>query len=361
MGIEIDFLPVGLESKSGDAIALRYGDLHGSRDNQTIVVFDGGFSDDGAALVKHIKDYYGTDRVDIVISTHPDHDHVAGLSTVLEELTVGELWLHQPWRHSVEMSNAHKSAIARTRLSEVAKASLQDAEDLEQIAARRGITVREPFAGLATADGALTILGPSQSYYEELLPAIDADSRQAAAASLAEIIKRAAKAAVSWVGETLHIETLTDEGSTSPTNNTSVITRVVVDGRTHVLTGDAGMPAIEKALNALEADGFTAGSASFVQVPHHGSRRNIGPTVLDRLLGAKGQSESRGTAFVSAAVKGEPKHPSKKVVNAFTRRGYKVVATQGASKVHHHDAPNRPTWVTADPLPFYDQVEDDED
>ncbi|MBF4307570.1 MBL fold metallo-hydrolase, partial [Vibrio anguillarum] len=43
MGYEIDFLGVGEESKSGDAIALRYGNLHGHRDEQTVVVIDGGF------------------------------------------------------------------------------------------------------------------------------------------------------------------------------------------------------------------------------------------------------------------------------------------------------------------------------
>jgi hypothetical protein len=31
MGYEIDFLGVGEESKSGDAIAIRFGNLHGAR------------------------------------------------------------------------------------------------------------------------------------------------------------------------------------------------------------------------------------------------------------------------------------------------------------------------------------------
>jgi hypothetical protein len=60
MGYEIDFLPVGEESKGGDAIALRYGNLYGSRDEQTVIIVDGGYTDDGEALVKHIVDYYGT-------------------------------------------------------------------------------------------------------------------------------------------------------------------------------------------------------------------------------------------------------------------------------------------------------------
>ena len=37
MGFEIDLLPVGNESKGGDAIALRYGNLDGHRDEQTVI------------------------------------------------------------------------------------------------------------------------------------------------------------------------------------------------------------------------------------------------------------------------------------------------------------------------------------
>ena len=47
MGYEIDFLPVGDGARSGDAIALRYGNLEGTRAEQTVVVIDGGFTDDG--------------------------------------------------------------------------------------------------------------------------------------------------------------------------------------------------------------------------------------------------------------------------------------------------------------------------
>lgn len=59
MGYEIDFLPVGDNSKSGDAIALRYGNLYGSRAEQRVVVVDGGFTDDGEALVNHIRTSWG--------------------------------------------------------------------------------------------------------------------------------------------------------------------------------------------------------------------------------------------------------------------------------------------------------------
>lgn len=358
MGIEIDFLPVGEESKSGDAIAFRYGNLHGSRSEQTVAVVDGGFSDNGEDLARLLADHYGTNHVDIAIVTHPDQDHVSGLKTLLDKVTIGELWMHLPWNHSSEMAVAQKSAYARERLSDIAKASLQGAQDLESIARAKGIPIVEPFTGLASRDGVVTIVGPSTSYYEEILPDVETYKGDAA---IAAFLKAAVEATTSWLDESLHIETLTDLGGTSPINNTSAITLIKLGDDRYLLTGDAGMPALEQALDSMEADGFMAGAAKFVQVPHHGSRRNVGPTVLNRLLGEKGQSETHSVAFVSVAKNGAPKHPSKKVTNAFRRRGYDVKQTAGQAWRHQKDAPQRAGYSPGPSVPFHDKVEDDED
>jgi beta-lactamase superfamily II metal-dependent hydrolase len=98
----------------------------------------------------------------------------------------------------------------------------------------------------------------------------------------------------------------------------------------------------------------------YIQVPHHGSKRNVGPTVLDRILGPKKAQEAFDkTAFVSAAKDGEPKHPARKVVNAFQRRGAKVFATKGSGLYQHSkDLPLRAGWRTATNLAFYEQVDE---
>jgi beta-lactamase superfamily II metal-dependent hydrolase len=83
MGYEIDFLPVGDGSSGGDAIALRYGNLHGSRSEQMIIVIDGGYSTTGQKLVEHVQQFYHAEYVDLIISTHPDQDHIGGLEVVL--------------------------------------------------------------------------------------------------------------------------------------------------------------------------------------------------------------------------------------------------------------------------------------
>ena len=92
-GYEIDFIPVGEGEKKGDAIAMRI-----TKNGKTeIYVIDGGTKTSGNALVQHVRDYYGTNQVDYLISTHPDIDHISGLKVILEELEVRELWMHKPW------------------------------------------------------------------------------------------------------------------------------------------------------------------------------------------------------------------------------------------------------------------------
>jgi beta-lactamase superfamily II metal-dependent hydrolase len=346
---EIEFLPVGDGSKGGDAIALRYGNLSGSRADQTVMVVDGGYTDDGEALVEHIKRYYGTSKVDLVVSTHPDQDHITGLKVVLEELEVSTLLMHQPWNHSQRVSAARKTAFRSQGLVERVEKSLEAASELEAIATRKGVRIVEPFRGVKTTSGALRILGPSREYYEELMAA-EVQAPPTAAKS----------GAVSLLAEDLKTETLRDDGETTPTNNSSAICLLTIDGKQLLLTGDAGIPALEQAMAVLEGEGFQPGSLRFVQVPHHGSRRNVGPSILDRMLGPKRQTARQNSAFASVPKKNpEHKFPAKKVTNAFYRRAYNVYVTQGNTIRHHYNAPEREGWTTLTPLTFYEKVEED--
>lgn len=50
-----------------------------------------------------------------------------------------------------------------------------------------------------------------------------------------------------------------------------------------LFTGDAGKDALSEALNYWESCGYEASAFSVVQLPHHGSRKNIDPGILSRL------------------------------------------------------------------------------
>ncbi|MEU9570909.1 hypothetical protein AB0D62_13615 [Streptomyces massasporeus] len=361
MGYEIDFLPVGDESSGGDAIALRYGNLYGSRSEQTVIVIDGGYLKAGEALVEHIRKHYNTGIVDLVVSTHPDQDHISGLRVVLEELTVKKLLMHLPWNHSSDMARAKMilSLNARALKTEL-RDSLQGATDLEEVAKAQGVPIEEPFLDWTSDDGVFRVLGPTEDYYRELLAEIvEPDSEAAARASWETLVH---KLLAGTSHEDLDTETLRENGETSAKNNTSTICLLEVDGRKLLFTGDAGIPALGQALGILEAEGFEPGDLRFVQVPHHGSRRNVSPSILNRLLGPKGQMTVIGTAFASVPKKNpEHKHPAKKTTNAFCRRGYPVHLTQGVSKWSYFDAPDREGYSTSTPEPLHTSVEDNGD
>jgi beta-lactamase superfamily II metal-dependent hydrolase len=134
-----------------------------------------------------------------------------------------------------------------------------------------------------------------------------------------------------------------------------------VDGRQLLFTGDAGVPALTAAADFAALNGISLKNIKFFHVPHHGSRRNLGPTILNRIFGnARAQDAQDWTAGVSAAKDGAPKHPHKKVTNALKRRGAAVHVTAGQSICYRHEAPQRSGWIGLSPLPFYAQVENDD-
>ncbi len=79
MSFEVDIRAVGESTTSGDAIAIRYGTFNGNPSAQRVVVIDGGFEDNGEDLIRLITNVYNTNRVDLMISTHPHDDHLIGL------------------------------------------------------------------------------------------------------------------------------------------------------------------------------------------------------------------------------------------------------------------------------------------
>jgi beta-lactamase superfamily II metal-dependent hydrolase len=365
--LEVDFLPVGDGHKGGDAIAVRFGDLTGRRDAQFVMVIDGGTQDSGAALVDHVRKYYGTEQVDLAVSTHPDADHASGLKVVLEKLDVKRLWIHRPWEHASNIHELFRSArLTNTSLERYIRKSLTNAHDLEDVADKRGIPIDEPFSNeaLPFRDIGIFVLGPSKHFYEDLLPNFRSTPEAKAAEDDSFLLKliEAAKSGAKQLLESWGIETLSDpeENATSAENNSSVVLLLKVGGKALLFTGDAGVPALELAADHADALGVSLQAASFIQIPHHGSRRNVGPSILNRIIGPKLSEGSfpKVTAFVSCCKDGNPKHPAKKVTNAFQRRGANVIATRGNSIRHGHNAPDRPGWGPASPVPFYSEVDE---
>jgi len=360
-GYEVDFLPVGEGERCGDAIALRFGRLHANPPQQTVVIIDGGFKDSDAAMVQHIQDFYKTRNVDAVIATHPDNDHVSGLETVLSGLTVANLVMHLPWNHTESTSNLFEdSRVTDEGVKRALRESLEGARSLEKLARQKGIRIVEPFWGVTGFGNVMRVLGPTETFYKSLLPGYRGtpEAKQASGYTLAQFIKEA-KAAIKKVAETWGFETLDDTGETSAENNSSAIILFTFEEESLLFTGDAGIPALSEAVERLRADGFDFSTLKFIQVPHHGSQRNIGPTLLNTLIGPRlVQPTTTKTALASVAPDGGPRHPAKKIANAFRRRGAPVHVTAGKCKTYSRNAPSRDNWGSSMALPFYNEVEE---
>lgn len=363
IGFEIDFLPVGSGDRSGDAIAIRYG----TTGNYKVLVYDGGTKESGQALVDHIKRYYGTSKVDYVVNSHPDADHASGLSVVLENMEVGELWMHQPWNYSEVILDYFKDGrITDNSLADRLKEKMSAAYALEQLAEEKGIPVYEPYQGASIGD--FVVLSPESNWYvHELIAEFSKSPEQKKIESAAvglegifESVTKAVSAAIAWVTEHWGVETLRSDVRTSAENESSVVLFGQIGEKGILLTGDAGIRALDATVKYAESKNVSLpNNLHFIQVPHHGSRNNVSSEILDRLVGPRKANDdgiSPKTAYVSAS-KESNTHPRTVVTNAFIRRGAKVVPTKGQSKRYRHNMPARKGWVPVTPLKFSSQVE----
>ena len=368
MNYEIDFLPVGDGSRSGDAICLRYS--YDAGNSWQVGVIDGGTKNSGEELCKHIREYYKTETVNFLISTHPDQDHASGLTTVLEQITVEKVIMHCPWDYIDHIFEAvNDGRVTKESLRRRLIEGHPYAYELYETALTLGIQIYHPFSDNNNYGvPGLSIIGPSADFYLKQLIDFrsinDITEDQDQDINLIDELAKAIRKTVNWISETWNEEKLVDPeaDATSAENSSSVISYFDLDGHRFLFTADAGVAALHHAADKMESLGLPLRSFKFVQAPHHGSKRNIGPTVLNRLIGepALFGTETNYTTYISAAVEGEPKHPNKRVVNAFIRRGGKVIATQGTAKcLSPGGAPDR-GWGNAEPLPFYSAVEDDD-
>lgn len=360
---QIHFLAVGDASKAGDAIIVRYG----GGMYPSIMIIDGGHAETGEKIVEQLRRQFGQQPVvEHALLTHSDGDHASGLRTVLKEVSVRNLWLHIPWLLAEEARHLFKDKRWTTEgLREAIRREFDVISEIVDLAVKQGTTLHYPFAG--TAVGPFRILSPTRHVYRHLLPQFertpdpDVDAIKAAQfwlgkRTLAQRMADAARAAVqSWTTETWEHERLRNGGITSASNETSVVLYGATEHGPVLLTADTGNWGLQWAAGELERLGLPLGQFNLVQIPHHGSRRNVGPAALDRLLGPKlARGSIQSAHAVVSAPADDTAHPRRIVLNAFQRRGFNVYGTQGRDILF----PALPGYVPIAPKPFFTQVEE---
>jgi len=339
-GFEVDMLSLG----NADSILV-------TRWNAGIpnrILIDGGNSGDADKVLAFL---HGRDvkYLDHIVCSHPHDDHVCGLIGVVESSAIdfGQAWVHLPWKHidhNTLVAALNRSEAAAERVVKIVRASLQSTQELVNAITARGKPIVEPFQGLSI--GFLFVCGPSQHYYEQLLNDFaDFDKLKAMEESIASY-ERQSLVETLFEGTTVFGKELESpepglgQGPTEPENNSSTILWATHIENTFLFTADAGVEALTAANQA-----YKLADLRWMQIPHHGSRRNVNETLI-------GYFKPK-TAYVSAD--GTKKHPRRAVVNAFKAAGTEVFSTHypppgGHKWFHLGTVPDRPDYSSTVPL-----------
>ena len=363
MAYEIDFISVSKDKakKDADAISIRWKDLYG---NQKIVVYDGGFEAHGIAMAENMDKYYFDTNVnakviDAVIVSHSDMDHTKGLEIILDKFIVKALYMNRPWVYSRELySRVNDGRMTVNSLERKLKENYSFIATLEELAIQKEIPIYDVFEGTVIANN-LKVLSPSKEFYLELLVESTKNIWLEGAEKIYKLdVFRDLLVETSYKIKTL-IESWNDEKlkegeSTSAENETSTIVLGDMGDEKFLLVGDAGIRALGKALNyssnILKVN--IANDVKLMQIPHHGGKHNISPSILNKITNGFSNGKS---AIVSVAEDSD--HPRQIVVNAYIRRGVSVVATRGKIICHNHNMPQRVGWSSAKVEEFNKNVE----
>jgi beta-lactamase superfamily II metal-dependent hydrolase len=357
MKYEIDFIGIPEETGDADAICFRYYDDNYGR--YRVFVYDGGTQNYGETLKKHLNTYYFSDSqnsvIDAVICSHPDQDHASGLSVILENFDVKCLYMNRPWLYINEIFEyVDDGRITKQSLEQRLRDAYQYVNNLEELANEKNIPIKTAFQGSKITDN-LHIFSPSKDFFLEKLIASQKTPLKEVSSGL-DAIFSSVKKSIQAVFESWTQELLREDIGTSAENEMSVVLLGDMEQEYFLLTGDVGIEGLKGTIAHSDSLDFDIKEVSFYQIPHHGGRHNVSPSVLNSLLGRKlpEGAEPTKTAFVSVAKNSD--HPKKMVVNAFIRRGVKVFKTDGSTLHHYRGTPSR-NWGNAVCLDFSNEVE----
>ena len=309
-----DFRIELLPARHGDCIWIEYGDP----ERPCRILIDGGPAFAYPALRRRIERLPENDRrIDLLVVTHIDADHIEGAIRLLRDtalgLSIGEVW-YNGWRQLVPK----QQGLAPADLDYGA----QQGEYLSALIRARRLPWNQAFdggpvrAGLAgeppvrvLAGGArATLLSPTEAELESLRDAweielekagLEPDSPEEAMRRLAEA-KRLAPPP-SFGLELPDVDELagdTFQCDRAVANGSSIALLLEYAGRRCLLLGDAHPDVVEASITRLPAAALGPRLAvDAVKVPHHGSRNNVSRSLVERLQCDRFLISSDGSYF----------------------------------------------------------------
>lgn len=298
-----------LPARHGDAIWIEYGDAAAP----SRVLIDGGATKSTQQTIERlIAERIPTDAehdFELVVLTHIDSDHLAGLVGLFENTSVplrpADVWFNG-WEHLPDDRLGAKQA---ERLSEAIRTrQLPWNVAFGGDAVRLPGTLDEPHPATLpriTLPGGLelTLLSPTYTALAELKPVWKKEVEEAG------LIPGTVERVVhdDSLGDTVVADLDPTElaqerfaGDHSEANGASIAFLAELDGRSILLTGDAHADILEASIaTLLSTRGQTTLAVDAFKLPHHASRYNLSPGLVDLvdtkryLVSTDGSSRSR--------------------------------------------------------------------
>ncbi len=313
-GIEIFFQNLG----DADSIFVRTWE----NDVATNILIDGGYKKDYPQVKGFLTDRLnetGTSQIDHLVCTHCHDDHAGGLLALAEssDFSISKAWVHDTRSHfqllTENRKKLMKQAGANNLLQKLLETEARRHELLEALEENHPETeVIEPSVG--DRIGPLIILSPSDAFFhEQLFRLDDSDTVKELEARLTE---NSGSFAQFFEARTASAEKPLG-GLVGPVNETSLVLaycRQVNDKEdVYLFTADAGCDAFNSILETLPTQ---LQGLKWMQVPHHGSRKNLNEDLIAYFRPK--------TCMISASgiqKGGVVKHPRIKLVNKLKEYG----------------------------------------
>lgn len=305
--LHIDVLP----ARHGDSLWIEYGDASAP----TRILVDGGPAFAYAGLRERIAALAPEDRyLDLLVVTHIDGDHIEGIIRLLRDEVLG-LQVREIWFNGLRQIRSVTPP--PSPLANVPYSVLQG-EYLGALINERGIDWNTAFGGGAVMAGAWValpggarafLLSPTRNellrlhteWNSELAKAgIEPDASEDVMARLKAIERLAPPLSFTAPGSP-DIDVLAArpfEQDNAIANGSSIAMLLEYDGLRLLLLGDAFPDVVEQGISALlRKEGGARLRVDLVKLPHHGSRANVSPSLLDKVACERYVVSSDGKYF----------------------------------------------------------------
>jgi beta-lactamase superfamily II metal-dependent hydrolase len=325
-----------LPAREGDCLWITYGEPGDPRH----VLVDGGRKATAKAVRAKLEALpRGSRRLELLVISHIDRDHIEGVLELLERglkgVEIGDVWFNG-YQHLLAGRLDPEGAAQAEALSAALLAGRRPwnkafSEGAVCIEEGRPVT-REIAGGMR-----LTVLSPTPEKLAALLPTWE---KECAKAGL--IPGGAAREDVPGLEtfglidvEALAAARFVDD--TAPANGASIVLLAEFGGRRVLLGADAHATVLETSLRALAGPGKVRLDA--FKVPHHGSAHNLSKAVLDLIDCPRYLLSTNGDYF---------NHPDRGAIARLVRHGGKA-----PTLVFNYRSPQTEAWDDATLLQAY--------